>query len=231
MNQQTIPEHIAIIMDGNGRWAKQRGIPRTAGHKEGGKALKKIIRACKELGVKQLSVYAFSTENWKRPEEEVSFLKGLLKNALLKEVKKLSKEGVRIRFLGQLDAFEPELVTQIRETEEYTKDNSEHQLNIMLNYGSRAEIVQAVNKAVANGEEITEEIFSELLYTKDIPDPELIIRTSGEQRLSNFLLWQAAYSEFYFTDTYWPDFDKKELEKAIADYSSRKRRFGGLDGS
>ncbi len=224
----SVPEHIAIIMDGNGRWAKERGLPRTAGHKEGGEALKRTINACKDLGVKYLSVYAFSTENWKRPEEEVSFLQGLLLQALHNEVKKLAKVGVRLRFLGDLSAFNSELRENMRKAEEATADNSNHQLNIMLNYGSQDEIVRAINQAIKEGKEVTRESFSQLLYTSGIPDPELIIRTSGEQRLSNFMLWQAAYSELWFTDAYWPDFNKELLQQAIDDYNSRARRFGGL---
>lgn len=223
-----VPEHIAIIMDGNGRWAKERGLPRTAGHKEGGEALKRTIRACRELGVKYLSVYAFSTENWKRPEEEVSFLQTLLQQALLNEVKKLAKEGIKLRFLGDLSAFSQDLRNKIKEAEELTAGNTEYQLNIMLNYGSRDEMIYAVNVAIKSGQEVTEDIFSSLLYTAGIPDPELIIRTSGEKRLSNFLLWQSAYSELWFTDTYWPDFNKDVLQQAISEYSSRSRRFGGL---
>ncbi|MEI7941971.1 MAG: polyprenyl diphosphate synthase [Candidatus Riflemargulisbacteria bacterium] len=223
-----VPEHIAIIMDGNGRWAKERGLPRTAGHKEGGEALKRTIRACRELGVKYLSVYAFSTENWKRPEEEVSFLQSLLQQALLKEVKKLAKQGIKLRFLGDLSAFSADLRNKIKEAEDFTAVNTEYQLNIMLNYGSRDEMINAVNKAIAAGKEISEVDFSDLLYTTGIPDPELIIRTSGEKRLSNFLLWQSAYSELWFTDTYWPDFNKDVLQEAISEYSSRNRRFGGL---
>jgi undecaprenyl diphosphate synthase len=223
-----VPEHIAIIMDGNGRWAKERGLPRTAGHKEGGEALKRTIRACRELGVRYLSVYAFSTENWKRPEEEVSFLQSLLHQALLSEVKKLAKQGIRLRFLGDLTAFSEDLRKKIQEAEDLTAVNTEYQLNIMLNYGSRDEIICAVNKAITSGKEVNEADFSNLLYTTGIPDPELIIRTSGEKRLSNFLLWQSAYSELWFTDTYWPDFNKEVLQQAIAEYALRCRRFGGL---
>ncbi|MDD4527069.1 MAG: isoprenyl transferase [Candidatus Margulisbacteria bacterium] len=228
MSLENVPQHIAIIMDGNGRWAKERGLPRTAGHKEGAEALKRTITACSELGVKYLSVYAFSTENWKRPKEEVNFLQTLLQQVLSKEVNKLSKRGVKLRFLGDMSAFNEKLRHKIKEAEEKTSSNTQHQLNIMLNYGSRDEIVKAVNFAIKEGKELTVEGFNGLLYTEGIPDPELIIRTSGEQRLSNFLLWQAAYSELWFTDAYWPDFNKELLQQAIHDYSLRGRRFGGV---
>lgn len=228
MDSCKVPEHIAIIMDGNGRWAKEKGLPRTAGHKEGVEALKRTVTACKELGVKFLSVYAFSTENWKRPEKEVKFLQSLLKKMLSKEVDKLAKQGVRLRFIGELSVFSEDLRKNIKEAEDKTITNKDYQLNIMLNYGARDEILKAVNTAIKNGKEVNEEDFSKLLFTADSPEPDLIIRTSGEMRLSNFLLWQSAYSELWFTKVYWPDFNKDILEIAIKDYSLRKRRFGGI---
>jgi undecaprenyl diphosphate synthase len=229
MDYSNIPTHIGIIMDGNGRWAKQRGLPRNAGHKEGAEALKRTVRACKEFGIKYLTVYAFSTENWKRPTTEVKFLKGLLKTLLIKEAKKMIKEGIKIKFLGDLDAFDEQLKAKMLEAEKLSEKNCQYQLNIMLNYGARNEIIKAVNAAIEKQEPITEESFSHLLYTKDIPDPDLIIRTSGEQRISNFLLWQIAYSEFWFTDKFWPNFDKDLLQEALADFASRKRRYGALE--
>ena len=223
-----IPNHIAIIMDGNGRWAKSKMLPRTMGHREGAKTLDKILNHCAKLGVKYLTVYAFSTENWKRPEKEVKTLMKLFSEYMKKERSKMMKNGIRFMVSGRREGVDPTLVKEIEELEEFTKGNSRITLNIAFNYGGRAEIIDAVNKAIASGQgSISEDEFSKYLYN-DIPDPDLLIRTSGELRISNFLLWQIAYSEIYITDLYWPQFDEGELEKAIASYNKRERKFGGL---
>ena len=236
MNAKNIPQHIAIIMDGNGRWAKKRGLPRAAGHKRGAESLREAVRACNELGVKHLTVYAFSTENWQRPEDEVGFLMGLFMEAINNEVNKLHKNNVRIRFLGRLQQFSKELQEKMRWAMDLTEKNTAGNLNVMVNYGGRAEITDAVNEIVKGIEgseggggrrkEITEEEIENNLYTKGIPDPDLLIRTANEMRISNFLLWQIAYSEIYVTDVLWPDFNKQELIKAIEEYGKRERRFG-----
>ena len=214
------PRHIAIIMDGNGRWATQRGLPRTAGHKAGAETFRRIATYCKNIGVKYLTVYAFSTENWKRSETEVSAIMALLKKYLLEAVDTMERDHIRLHFFGEI-------------TEHLSKDD--FQANVCLNYGGRDEILRAVRRFAAEcaegkrkPEDLDETLFSTYLDSAGIPDPELIIRPSGEQRLSNFLLWQCAYSEFYYTDTLWPDFDEEELDKAIAAYQSRDRRFGGV---
>lgn len=223
-----IPNHIAIIMDGNGRWAKEKGMPRTYGHKAGADTLRKVLTYCGELGVKYLTVYAFSTENWKRAKEEVDTLMFLFKTYLRNERKTLMKNNVKFIVSGRKDGISKELLKEIQKLEEETKNNSGITLNIAFNYGGRAEIIDAINKIIENEEKnITEETFSKYLYN-DIPDPELLIRTSGEMRISNFLLWQIAYSEIYVTEAYWPDFDKEELIKAIENYKKRDRRFGGV---
>ena len=236
MNAKNIPQHIAIIMDGNGRWAKKRGLPRAAGHKRGAESLREAVRACNELGVKHLTVYAFSTENWQRPEDEVGFLMGLFLEAINNEVNKLHKNNVRIRFLGRLQQFSKELQEKMRWAMDLTEKNTAGNMNVMVNYGGRAEITDAVNEIVKGIEgseggggrrkEITEEEIENNLYTKGIPDPDLLIRTANEMRISNFLLWQIAYSEIYVTDVLWPDFNKQELIKAIEEYGKRERRFG-----
>ncbi len=229
---KNIPQHIAIIMDGNGRWAKARGLPRIEGHRRGAESLREIVKACNELGVKHLTVYAFSTENWARPDTEVKFLMNLFMEAINSEVKKLHKNNVRIRFFGRLDKFSKELQEKTKWAMELTAKNSAGNLNVMVNYGGRAEIVDAVNGIVGKGagigigKEITEEDIQNNLYTKDIPDPDLLIRTANEMRISNFLLWQIAYSEIYVTKTYWPDFRKQQLIAAIEEYGKRERRFG-----
>ena len=221
-----IPNHIAIIMDGNGRWAKGKNRPRVFGHKAGADTLRKIVKYCGNIGVKYLTVYAFSTENWKRSQEEVSALMTLFKTYINSEKKMLLENKVRFMVSGREEGVSESLLKAIRELEKETSKDYKMTLNIAFNYGGRAEIIDAIKKAREMGEEITEENFSKFLYS-DIPDPELIIRTSGEFRIPNFLLWQLAYSEIYITDVYWPDFDEKELDKAIESYNKRERRFGG----
>lgn len=221
-----IPNHIAIIMDGNGRWAKGKNRPRVFGHKAGADTLRKIVKYCGNIGVKYLTVYAFSTENWKRSQEEVSALMTLFKTYINSEKKMLLENKVRFMVSGREEGVSESLLKAIRELEKETSKDYKMTLNIAFNYGGRAEIIDAIKKAKEMGEEITEENFSKFLYN-DIPDPELIIRTSGEFRISNFLLWQLAYSEIYITDVYWPDFNEKELDKAIESYNKRERRFGG----
>ena len=225
--------HIAIIMDGNGRWAAKRGLPRSIGHKKGAETVKEITRAAGELGIKFLTLYAFSTENWQRSPEEVSTLMGLLRQYLKSDLQELQKNNVRIRFIGERNMLEADIVVAMDKLEADTAANNGLTLCIALSYGSRQEIVNAVQKAAAlvqKGdvavEDIDVKLFSDLLYTKDIPDPDLLIRTSGEQRVSNYLLWQLAYTEFYFTQTFWPEFDKKELTAIINDFKTRERRYG-----
>ena len=223
-----VPNHIAIIMDGNGRWAKEKGMPRTYGHKAGADTLRKILTSCGELGIKYLTVYAFSTENWKRAKEEVDTLMFLFKTYLKNEKKLLMKNNVKFLVSGRKDGVSKDVLAEISKLEEATKGNTGITLNIAFNYGGRAELVDAIKEIVKNNEkEITEETVEKYLYNQ-LPDPELLIRTSGELRISNFLLWQIAYSEIYVTDTYWPDFNKDELIKAIESYQKRDRRFGGV---
>lgn len=233
--ERRIPEHIAIILDGNGRWAKKRGLPRNVGHAQGSRAVEKICQAAYDMGVKYLTVYAFSTENWSRPREEVDALMKLLSNYLKDCLKTSKKNNMKVRVLGDITALEDELQEKIRELERVSSENTGLNFQVALNYGSRDEILRAVKRLLTdyeNGrikkEELDAERFSDYLDTKGIPDPDLLIRTSGELRLSNYLLWQLAYTEFYFTDVLWPDFDKKELEKAIDYYNKRDRRFGGV---
>ncbi len=228
-----IPEHIAIIMDGNRRWAKKRGLPTQLGHSEGATTLEKVADICEDLGVKYLTVYAFSTENWKRSEEEVDYLMKLLAKHIKDFDKRIKNRNVRIRLVGEISRLNKELQEGIREIEERTKNNTGLTVNIAINYGGRAEIAivaQKIAEDVKNNkislEDINEDLIYEYLQTKESPDPDLLIRTGGEQRLSGFLLWQASYSELYFTDVLWPDFDKKELEKAIEEFNNRKRNFG-----
>ena len=233
-DQNRVPQHIAIIMDGNGRWAKKRGLPRTAGHKVGAETFRKVADHCRKLGVKYLSVYAFSTENWKRSEEEVSAIMGLLSSYLDEALRDMEKNRVRVRFFGDLSRLSPKLRQRCLEAQQRSCAY-DVQVNICLNYGGRDEIVRAAmayaqdcgaGRASANS--LTPEQFGEYLFSKGVPDPDLIIRPSGELRLSNFLPWQAAYSEFYFTDVLWPDFDQEELHRAIAAFQGRSRRFGGV---
>lgn len=222
-----VPNHIAIIMDGNGRWAKNQNKPRVFGHKAGANTLRKIMEYCNKIGVTYLTVYAFSTENWKRSQEEVDALMFLFKSYIKSERENLLKNKIRFMVSGREEGVNPSLMEAIKELEEVTSKDYEMTLNIAFNYGGRAEITDAVNKILKEGKiSITEEEFSKYLYN-DIPDPDFVIRTSGEFRISNFLLWQIAYSEIYITDKYWPDFDEIEMEKAILSYSKRERRFGG----
>ena len=228
------PRHIAIIMDGNGRWAKQRGLPRTAGHAAGAETFRRIAEHCRTLGVEYLTVYAFSTENWKRSEEEVGGIMRLLGNYLREALRDMEKNHVRFRFFGDLSRLAPELQKLCREAESQSSDY-DVQVNFCLNYGGRDEIVRAARAFAADvaagkrqAEELTEEMLSGYLYSADVPDPELIIRPSGEMRTSNFLLWQSAYSEFVFMNVMWPDFGPADLEAAIAEYHRRNRRFGGV---
>ena len=230
-----IPNHVAIILDGNGRWAKKKGMPRTYGHVKGCENLEKICSVAKELGVKYLTVYAFSTENWKRSKEEVDALMKLFRNYMKKCIKISRDNKMQVRVIGDPTAFDPDLQEKIKELEEYSSQYDELYFQIALNYGSRDEIKRAVQKMAEdvkaeklNPEEISERTISDYLDTKGLPDPDLLIRTSGEEHLSNFLMWQLAYTEFYFTDVAWPDFNKAEFEKAIAKYNQRDRRFGGV---
>lgn len=230
-----VPEHIAIILDGNGRWAKKRGMPRGYGHIKGCENLEKICDVVRDMGVKYLTVYAFSTENWKRSREEIDGLMKLFRSYLKRCKKSAKKNNMRVKIIGDPSAFAPDIQESIRDLEEYSKDFDRIYFQIALNYGGRDELVRASQKlarAVKDGqiapEEIKEETLEQFLDTAGIPDPDLLIRTSGEQRLSNYLLWQLAYTEFYFTDVPWPDFDKAELEKAIAKYNERDRRYGGV---
>lgn len=228
VDMSRLPRHIAIIMDGNGRWAKKRNLPRTAGHKVGAEVFRKIATYCKNLGVEYLTVYAFSTENWKRPAEEVNTLMLLFKNYMLEAIDSMERDHIRLKFFGDMRAISPELQELVERTNEMSRHIEGFQANICLNYGGRDEILHAAKECVAAGEELTEENFGKHLYSAGVPDPELIIRPSGEIRLSNFLLWQCAYSEFYFCDTLWPDFDERALDAAIIDYQKRDRRFGGV---
>ncbi len=230
-----VPNHIAIIMDGNGRWAKSRFLPRTAGHKAGVETIRKVLKECQRLGIKHLTLYAFSTENWKRPKIEVDTLMNLLTAYLKSEVKELHSNNVKISTVGDIEKLPSACIKQLEYAKELTKDNTGVNLNLALNYGSRDDIKNAmldIAKDIKYGkikvENIDEDLISNYLSTKSIIDPDLIIRTSGEQRLSNFLLWEAAYTEFYFTDIHWPDFNEKELQKAIYEYQNRDRRFGGI---
>ncbi len=230
----TVPQHIAIIMDGNGRWARKRGLPRLAGHKAGTENLRRIIKACVEFGIKYLTIYAFSTENWGRPPEEVDGLMRILEDVIEHELKELDRQGVQIHHLGQLDRLSPKLQKGVLEAVEQTRNNDRLVLNVALNYGGRDEIIHAFRQMLADGvkpEEVTVELVGKYLYTVGIPDPDLIIRTSGELRISNFMIWQAAYAEWYVTPTYWPDFGREELRKALDEYASRDRRFGKVDSS
>jgi len=230
-----VPRHVAIIMDGNGRWAKARNLPRSAGHAAGSEVFRRIATYCRDIGMEYLTVYAFSTENWKRSEEEVKAIMGLLKQYLLESIEKMEADRIRLRFLGDLTRLDPELQELAHRTDAISATYEGFQANVCLNYGGRDEIVRAAKAFAAKcaaGECVpdclTEEGFSDLLYSASIPDPDLIIRPSGEIRTSNFLLWQSAYSEYYFTDVLWPDFTPAELEKAIAAFNGRNRRFGGV---
>ena len=224
-----IPTHVAIIMDGNGRWALERGLSRLAGHKAGTENLREVIEASAEFGIKYLTIYAFSTENWKRPKEEIQGLMRIFKTMLDRELNNLHKNGVQLRHIGRLDGIDKELQKKVRKAIELTKDNQTLVLNVAFNYGGRDEILQAVKQIVANDvnvDDLDGDQFAKYLYTANCPDPDLVIRTSGEFRCSNFLIWKSAYAEWYFTPTYWPDFNKNELLQALVAYNERDRRYG-----
>ncbi len=230
-----LPVHVAIIMDGNGRWARRRGLPRVAGHRAGMSRVRQVIRDCDEIGIRYLTLYAFSTENWKRPKDEVEYLMRLPGEFFRSEIDELVERGVQVRFIGDTDKLPLHTQEIVRKTLERTRDNTGMVVNFALNYGGRSDVLDAVRayaREVAAGtttwEDLREETFQPYLSTGDIPDPDLVIRTSGELRLSNFLIWQAAYAELWFTDVLWPDFTRADLEQAIRDYQGRKRRFGGL---
>lgn len=225
-----IPEHIAIIMDGNGRWAKNRGLPRTAGHAAGSKKFKEIARYCNKIGVKYLTVYAFSTENWRRPKEEVDTIMNIFRD-YLKDSTNFKKENIMLKFIGDRSGMPEDIAELMAKAEFDSKDATGLRVYMAINYGGRDELVHAVRDIIGEGisaSDITEEVISSHIYTKDYPDPELIIRPSGEYRLSNFLIWQAAYSEFWFSNVLWPDFTPDDLERAIDDFNMRNRRFGGV---
>lgn len=234
-NELNIPKHIAIILDGNGRWAKKKRMPRNYGHTQGSKNVEKVCEIAYKMGVQYLTVYAFSTENWRRPKEEVDALMKLLQTYLETSVKTSAKNNMRVRVIGDISKLSEDIKKSIANLEEASKNNTGLRFQVAINYGSRDELIRAAKKIALDVkmnkteiDQIDEETFEEYLDTKDIPDPDLLIRTSGEQRLSNFLLWQLAYTEFYFPDVLWPDFDEKELKKAIEYYSSRTRKFGGV---
>lgn len=231
--EQRMPVHVAIIMDGNGRWAKSRGLPRTAGHKKGAEALRSLLVECQDMGIRYLTIYAFSSENWNRPQHEVSDLMQLLRFYLEKELRTLVKHGIRLKVIGDLSQVEPTIRKQIEAAEAKTKDNDRFQLTVALSYGARNEMLHAVRQIaeqVKSGElaadAISEDTISQHLYTAEIPDPDLLIRTGGEQRLSNFLLWQQAYTELFFTPVFWPDFSIEHFKAALGEYAKRERRYG-----
>ena len=228
-----VPIHVAIIMDGNGRWAQTRGLSRAAGHAQGAEAVLRTVKAAKHLGIRYLTLYGFSLENWKRPAKEIADLMGLLRIYLRKEIAELDREGVRIRFIGDRSLLEPDIVSLIEMSEQKTKSNTRLELIVALSYGSRQEITMAARQLVTDAaageidpDAIDENALEARLFTSDVPDPDLIVRTSGEQRISNFLLWQAAYAELVFTDVLWPDFSQEELENSIAEFGRRERRYG-----
>ncbi|MDK1030137.1 MAG: isoprenyl transferase [Anaerolineae bacterium] len=226
-----IPHHVAMIMDGNGRWAISRGLPRLAGHRAGTESLRRIIRASVDFGVKYLTIYAFSTENWGRPPEEVRGLMRILENVIDKELVELHKEGVQLRHIGRLEGLDPNIQAKLQKAIELTKKNDKLVLNVAFNYGGRDEIIDAIQHMIEDGvlaAEVTDDMVSNYMYTVGIPDPDLIIRTSGELRVSNFLIWQAAYSEWYITSTNWPDFNKEEYHRALEAFAQRDRRYGGV---
>lgn len=230
-----LPRHVAIIMDGNGRWARRRGLPRTAGHAAGAETFRTVATYAKEIGLEYLTVYAFSTENWKRPQEEVDAIMGLLEKYLHEAIDRMAKDRVKMAFFGDLSPLSPKLLELCRQTEEISKGYDGCQVNICLNYGGRDEIIRAARayaadcaEGMADPNHLTEQTFGSYLFSAGVPDPDLVIRPSGEVRISNFLLWQSAYAEFYFTDVLWPDFTPEELLKAIGDYQRRSRRYGGV---
>ena len=235
MESMRVPEHVAIILDGNGRWAKKRFLPRNMGHAQGSKTVERIIEDAFDMGIKYLTVYAFSTENWRRPKDEVDALMKLLRDYLKTCIKRANKNNMRVRVIGDVTGLSEDLREKIEQLEEASKGNTGINFTIALNYGSRDEMIRAMKKMAGDllagtlkKEDITEDAFAGYLDTKGIPEPDLMIRTSGEQRLSNFMLWQLAYTEFYFTDVLWPDFNKKELKKAVEYYNGRERRSGGI---
>lgn len=226
---EKVPQHVGIIMDGNGRWALARGLPRLAGHRAGVENLRRIITACVEFGVKHLTIYAFSTENWGRPPEEVRGLLFILDEVLQKELRELHAQGVQLRHIGRLEGLAPKTQSMVLEAVEMTKHNDRLVLNVAFNYGGRAEITHAIRQMLADGvqpADVTEDLVNRYLYTAGQPDPDIIIRTAGEIRVSNFLLWQAAYAEYYAADVFWPDFDKAQFRRALEHFASRERRFG-----
>jgi undecaprenyl diphosphate synthase len=232
------PRHVAIIMDGNGRWATARGLPRVAGHRRGAEAVRRTVTAATELGIEYLTLFGFSSENWKRPLQEVDDLMGLLRHYLRGEIAELHRNGVRLRVIGRRERLPVDIVTLIANSEELTRNNTRLQLTVALSYGGRDEIVSAAQQIAAAAragklapEAIDEACFARHLFTSALPDPDLLIRTSGEQRISNFLLWQTAYSEFVFTETLWPDFSKEDLEQAVEDFNGRERRYGAVTGT
>ena len=227
-----VPLHVAIIMDGNGRWARARGLPRLAGHRAGSDNLRRVLEAATEFGIRYLTIYAFSTENWSRPPDEVRGLLNILEDVIDRELQSLNKNGVQLRHIGRLERLSPELQAKVHQAVEMTQHNERLVLNIAWNYGGRDEIVEAVHRMMENGvppDDVDEDLVSQYLYTAGIPDPDLIIRTSGELRASNFLIWQGAYSEWYVTPTYWPDFGRDELLEALWEYARRDRRFGRVE--
>jgi undecaprenyl diphosphate synthase len=227
-----IPSHVAIIMDGNGRWARKRGLPRLAGHRAGVENIRRVLEGAVEFGVQVLTIYAFSTENWGRPEDEVHGLLGILEETIAREVPELHKNGVKLRHLGRLEGISERMREAVRSAIELTKDNNRIVLNVAFNYGGRAEILDAVHRMIDDHvapDQVNEALFSNYLYTAGLPDPDLIVRTAGEMRFSNFLIWQSAYAEYYTTATLWPDFDKQELYNALRAFSQRHRRFGKLE--
>ena len=226
-----VPRHVAIIMDGNGRWATRRGLPRIAGHDAGTENIRRITLQAGELGIKYLTLWAFSTENWRRPAEEVQGILRILSDAIERETRELHHQGAQLRHIGSLEGLSPELQSAIRNALDLTRDNDRIVLTLAFNYGGRAEIIQAIQRMIADGvapADVTEQMVERYLYTRDVPDPDLIIRTSGELRTSNFLLWQSAYAEYYFTPVLWPDFGPDDLEQAVEEYRHRDRRFGGV---
>jgi undecaprenyl diphosphate synthase len=233
LDPNTLPQHVAVIMDGNGRWAKQRGFPRIAGHRQGAKTLKDLLRCCKDWGISAVTAYAFSTENWQRPLKEVGFLMRLFESLLRRELAEMQREGVRISFIGDLSVLADSLRQEIDRAMTLTAQNRDIHFTVAINYGSRAELTQACRRIATHAQQgllqpeaIDEALFEQYLYTQGIPDPDFLIRTSGEQRLSNYLLWQLAYTEFYFTETFWPDFDRNAFHQALLYYQNRDRRFG-----
>ncbi len=235
MTQKDLPQHVAIIMDGNGRWAKQRNLPRTHGHLEGVKRVEEIVRVASKMGIKVLTLYAFSTENWTRPQDEVSMLMRTLISVLNRKVRELDKADIRLRFIGRREGVPKAVLKTIDSASSMTKDNSGMTLNIAFNYGGRLEILDAIKNIASDVKDgklkiggICEDVVSNALYTRGLPDPDLLIRTSGEQRISNFLLWQLSYAEFYFTEKFWPDFKEQEFKDAIENFQKRERRFGNI---